>query len=95
MVAPYVTVPGTTTETAAPTSTYRLQTRSNGSMASSSDVPTPSTSSPEEDAITRLTGAVLLKQNDECAVQRARYMTLEDIAPVSDNSSVALPTVTA
>ena len=32
---------------------------------------------PNEDAITRLVGAILLEQNDEWAVQRARYMTLE------------------
>src|ERR1700737_3135410 len=32
---------------------------------------------PNEDAITRLVGAILLEQNDEWAVQRARYMTLD------------------
>ena len=36
---------------------------------------------PHEDAITRLVGAILLEQNDEWAVQRSRYMTLETIAP--------------
>ena len=46
---------------------------------------------PNEDAITRLVGAILLEQNDEWAVQRARYMTLETIAPLSDNSIASLP----
>jgi transposase-like protein len=41
---------------------------------------------PNEDAITRLVGAILLEQNDEWAVQRARYMTLETIATVSDDT---------
>ena len=35
---------------------------------------------PNEAAVTRLIGAILLEQNDEWAVQRARYMTLETIA---------------
>ena len=46
---------------------------------------------PNEDAIVRLVGAILLEQNDEWAVQRARYMTLETIAPLSDDPSVNLP----
>jgi transposase-like protein len=36
---------------------------------------------PNDDAIVRLAGAVLLDQNDEWAVQRARYMTLETHQP--------------
>ena len=43
----------------------------------------------------RLIGALLLEQNDEWAVQRARYMTLETIAPLSDAPVVSLPTVAA
>ena len=40
---------------------------------------------PNEDAITRFVGALLLDQNDEWAVQRDRYMSLETIAPLSDD----------
>ena len=40
---------------------------------------------PNEDAIMRLVGALLLEQNDEWAVQRGRYMSLETIAPLSDD----------
>jgi putative transposase len=46
---------------------------------------------PNEEAIIRLVGALLLEQNDEWAVQRARYMTLETIAPLSDDPLVSLP----
>ncbi|MCC8430079.1 IS256 family transposase [Reyranella aquatilis] len=45
---------------------------------------------PNEDAVTRLIGALLLEQNDEWAVQRARYMSLETIAPLSDDPIVGL-----
>jgi putative transposase len=48
---------------------------------------------PNEDAIVRLVGAILLEQNDEWAVQRARYMTLETIAPLSDDPAVSLPAI--
>jgi len=40
---------------------------------------------PNEAAITRLVGAILLEQNDEWAAQRARYMSLETIAPLGDD----------
>jgi putative transposase len=46
---------------------------------------------PNEDAIIRLVGAILLEQNDEWAVQRARYMTLETMAPLGDDPAVNLP----
>ena len=46
---------------------------------------------PNEDAIIRLVGAILLEQNDEWAVQRSRYMTLETIAPVADDPVIGLP----
>ena len=50
---------------------------------------------PNEAAVTRLIGAVLLEQNDEWAVQRARYMSLETIAPLSDDPTVSLPLLAA
>jgi transposase-like protein len=50
---------------------------------------------PNEDAITRLVGAILLEQNDEWAVQRARYMSLETIAPLSNDPIVMLSAVPA
>ena len=50
---------------------------------------------PNDDAIVRLVGAILMEQNDEWAVQRARYTTLETIAPISDNPIVILPAVAA
>jgi transposase-like protein len=50
---------------------------------------------PHEAAVVRLIGALLLEQNDEWAVQRARYMTLETIAPLSDDPAVRLPSMAA
>jgi transposase-like protein len=50
---------------------------------------------PNEQAISRLVGALLLEQNDEWAVQRGRYMTLETIAHMSDDLIVRLPAVAA
>jgi transposase-like protein len=46
---------------------------------------------PNEAAVTRLVGAILLEQNDEWSVQRARYMTLETITALSDDPLVNLP----
>jgi transposase-like protein len=48
---------------------------------------------PNGDAIIRLVGAILLEQNDEWAVQRASYMSLETIAPLSDDPGVSLPAI--
>ncbi len=50
---------------------------------------------PNEAAITRLIGAILHEQNDEWAVQRARYMTLETIAPMSHDDLIKLPPAAA
>ncbi len=36
---------------------------------------------------------MLLEQNDEWTVQRARYMTLETIAPLSDDPTVSLTAI--
>jgi transposase-like protein len=46
---------------------------------------------PNEAAIIRLVGAILLEQNDEWAVQRSRYLSLESVAGLSDNPIVSLP----
>ncbi len=48
---------------------------------------------PNDDAIVRLVGALLLEQNDEWAVQRSRYMTLETIGQISDDPLISLPAV--
>jgi putative transposase len=48
---------------------------------------------PNDGAIVRLVGALLLEQNDEWAVQRARYMTLETIGQMSDDPLISLPAV--
>ncbi len=50
---------------------------------------------PNEEAVTRLIGSLLLEQNDEWAVQRARYMSLESIAPLSNDPIVSLQSVAA
>ena len=41
---------------------------------------------PNETAIKRLVGALLMEQNDEWAVQRCRYMTLETINTIGDDT---------
>jgi putative transposase len=48
---------------------------------------------PNQEAVIRLVGSILMEQHDEWAVQRSRYMTLATIAPMSDNPIVTLPAV--
>jgi len=65
-------------------------------MARSSGAPKLSAfagSLPNDDAIIRLVGALLLEQNDEWGVQRARYTTLEPITQMSDDPLIGLPAV--
>jgi transposase-like protein len=50
---------------------------------------------PNEAAVVRLVGAILLEQSDEWATQRSRYMTLEAIGTVSDTATVRLSAVPA
>ena len=47
---------------------------------------------PNDEAIIRLVGALMLETNDELAVAR-RYMSLETLARVTDNPTVRLPAV--
>ncbi len=46
---------------------------------------------PNEAAIVRMVGALMLEQSDEWAVQRARYMPLETIAAIGDDPALSLP----
>ena len=48
---------------------------------------------PNDDAVVRLAGALLLEQNDEWAVQRSRYMNPETTATMSDDSLISMPAV--
>lgn len=48
-----------------------------------------------EATMRRLVGAILIEQNDEWAVQRPRYLTLETIAGLSDDPLVSLPPLAA
>lgn len=50
---------------------------------------------PNEAAIVRLVGAILLEQSDEWATQRSRYMTLETIGALSNTAPVSLSAVPA
>lgn len=46
-----------------------------------------------DSSIIRVVGALLLARNDHWAVQHARYMTLETIAPMDDDAVISLPAV--
>lgn len=46
---------------------------------------------PNEDALVRLIGTLLLEQNDEWPAERTRAMTLGSIALLGDNPLVSLP----
>lgn len=48
---------------------------------------------PNDEAIIRLVGAIVLEQNDKWAAQRDRYMTLETISQITDDPIVRLPAV--
>jgi transposase-like protein len=49
---------------------------------------------PNDAAVVRLVGALMLEQNDEWAVSR-RYMTLETLGSVSHKPIVSLPALAA
>jgi len=49
---------------------------------------------PNEAAVTRLVGALMLEQNDEWAITR-RYMTLETVAAICDNAPMDPATIAA
>ena len=56
-----------------------------------SDLPDVVEIFPNEAAIRRLVGAILMEQTKQWAVQRSRCMTLEILAPVGDDPLVTLP----
>ena len=49
---------------------------------------------PNDAAVVRLVGALMLETNDEWAVSR-RYMTLETLSALSDTPFISLPALAA
>ena len=49
---------------------------------------------PNEPAVLRFVGSLMLEQNDECVVRR-RYMSLESLAAISQDPTVRLPAAAA
>jgi transposase-like protein len=98
MVAPYVRTLSVPTERRTPRSSYRLTNpleRLNKEVKRRADVVGIF---PNEASITRLIGAVLLKQNDEWLLQ-CRYMQIEgmaELAPLQiDTDPPKLPPIAA
>jgi hypothetical protein len=91
MVAPYAAGSSPTAETLAPATLIPVTNgleRLNGEIKRRTEVVGIF---PNDEAIVRLVGAILLEQNDEWAVRRARYMTLETMAALSDDPIVGCP----
>jgi transposase-like protein len=91
MVAPYAAGSSPTAETLAPATLIPVTNgleRLNGEIKRRTEVVGIF---PNDEAIVRLVGAILLEQNDEWAVRRARYMTQEAMAALSDDPIVGLP----
>jgi putative transposase len=96
MVAPYAGTPRPSQPDETGTAVYIPVTNSierlNGEIKRRTDVVGIS---PNEAAVVRLVGAILLEQSDEWATQRSRYMTLETVTAVSDTGNVRLSAVPA
>jgi hypothetical protein len=54
-----------------------------------------SASSPNEGAMIRLVGGLLLEQHDECVVRRGRHTSLKTFVSLRDHPIIKLPAVAA